>query len=184
MLRYLRGAAGATPRAALFLDRDGVLNRHIVDGYVVAPSDFEPIDLALEAAALAQDRGAALVVVTNQGVIGRGQATESDLLVLHGLLLATLARHGIALDAIYACPHHPLAPDPALRDCECRKPKPGMIIAAAGDLNLDLNRSVLIGDQPSDVAAARSAGIAEDRILLTGPAGVDPTSFVRKAWGA
>jgi D-glycero-D-manno-heptose 1,7-bisphosphate phosphatase len=183
MLRYLRGEAGAAPRPALFMDRDGVLNRHIVDGYVVEPRDFEPINLALEAAALAQQGGAALVVVTNQGVIGRQRATESDLMVIHALLLAELSKHGIVLDGIYVCPHHPLSPDPTQRDCECRKPKPGLILAAADDLNLDLGDSIFIGDQPTDVTAARAAGIAEDRIVLVGgQCGVDPAQVVRNAW--
>jgi D-glycero-D-manno-heptose 1,7-bisphosphate phosphatase len=183
MLRYIRSAACPAPRPALFLDRDGVLNRHIVDGYVVEPSDFEPIDLAVEAAAAAQRVGAALVVVTNQGVIGRQQATESDVMVIHALLLAALSKHGIVLDAIYTCPHHPLSPDPAQTDCQCRKPKPGLILAAARDLNLDLTGSIFIGDQPSDVAAACAAGIAEDRVLLVGGAArIDPAHFVRDAW--
>jgi D-glycero-D-manno-heptose 1,7-bisphosphate phosphatase len=179
MLRYIRGEAGPTPRPALFLDRDGVLNRHIVGGYVVGPSDFEPIDLATEAAKVAQSAGAALVVVTNQGVVGRQLATESDLMVIHALLLAALRENGVVLDGIYACPHHPLSPDVSQRDCLCRKPKPGLILAAAADLNLDLAGSILIGDQPSDVAAARAAGIGEDRILLVGGADrTDPTQFV------
>jgi D-glycero-D-manno-heptose 1,7-bisphosphate phosphatase len=181
MIRYIRGEAGRAPRPALFLDRDGVLNRHIVDGYVVEPSDFEPIEIALDAAAAAQRSGAAIVVVTNQGVIGRELATESDVMVIHALLLTALSKHGIALDAIYSCPHHPLSPDPAMRACECRKPKPGMILAAARDLNLDLARSAFIGDQPSDSAAARSAGIGEERILQIGPD--DPLQFVRNAFG-
>ena len=184
MLRYIRGEAGAVPRPALFLDRDGVLNRRIVDGYVVEPRDFEPIDLALDAALAAQGAGAALVVVSNQGAIGRGRATEAEIMLIHALLLAALGKHGIVLDGIYACPHHPLSPDPTQRDCACRKPKPGMILAAARDLNLDLARCILIGDQPSDIAAARSAGIVEDRTLLVGGAHkTDPAHFVRNAWG-
>ena len=166
------------------MDRDGVLNRHIVDGYVVEPSDFELIDLVLDAATVAQRGGAALVVITNQGVIGRERATEADVMAIHALLLATLSERGIVLDGIYACPHHPLAPDPAQRDCRCRKPKPGLILAAARDLNLDLPGSVFIGDQPSDVAAARAAGIGEERILLVGQnidSDVDPVQFVRNA---
>jgi D-glycero-D-manno-heptose 1,7-bisphosphate phosphatase len=181
MIRYIRGEAGATARPALFLDRDGVLNRHIVDGYVIQPSDFEPIDVALGATAAAQQAGAAVVVITNQGVIGRELATESDVMVIHALLLNSLSGNGIALDAIYACPHHPLAPDPALRLCECRKPKPGMILAAARDLHLDLARSAFIGDQPSDTTAARAAGIAEARILEIG--NDDPLQFVKNAFG-
>ena len=183
MLRYIRGEAGAVPRPALFLDRDGVLNRRIVDGYVTEPSDFEPIDLALDAAAAAQRVGAALVVVTNQGAVGKYRATESDIMVIHALLLAALRKHGILLDGIYTCPHHPQSPDPTQRDCECRKPKPGLILAAARDLNLDLPGSILIGDQPTDVAAARAAGIAEDRALLIGgTAQMDPAQFVQNAW--
>jgi D-glycero-D-manno-heptose 1,7-bisphosphate phosphatase len=183
MLRYIRGEAGTVPRPALFLDRDGILNRRIVDGYVVEPSDFEPIDLALEAGTAAQRVGAALVVVTNQGAVGRDRATESDVMAIHALLLAALSKRGIVLDGIYTCPHHPLSPDPTQRDCQCRKPKPGLILAAARDLNLDLTRSILIGDQPSDLAAARAAGIAEDRALLVGGADrIDPAQFVRNAW--
>jgi D-glycero-D-manno-heptose 1,7-bisphosphate phosphatase len=184
VLRYIRGHAGSVPRPALFLDRDGVLNRRIVDGYVIAPCDFEPLDVVLEAAAAAQKAGAALVVVTNQGVIGRRRAGESDVMAIHALLLAELSKHEIVLDGIYACPHHPLAPEAGQRDCECRKPKPGLILAAAHDLNLDLANSIMIGDQPSDVAAARAAGIAEDRALLLGEADqTDPAVFVRKALG-
>jgi D-glycero-D-manno-heptose 1,7-bisphosphate phosphatase len=178
MLRYLRGEAGSAPRPALFLDRDGVLNRHIVDGYVIEPHDFEPIDIALGAAAAAQDLGAALVVVSNQGVIGRELATEADIMVIHAMLLDVLSKHGIALDAIYVCPHHPKAPDPGRRLCECRKPKPGMILAAARDLNLDVSASVLIGDQPSDIETARAAGIAEDRALMIGRGPLDLTDSV------
>lgn len=182
MLRYLRGEAGPSSRPALFLDRDGVLNRHITDGYVVDPGDFEPIDLALDAAAVAHANGAALVVVTNQGAIARGLATEAGLMAIHALLVESLSKLGIVLDGIYVCPHHPLSPDPTQRDCECRKPKPGLILAAARDLNLDLNASLLIGDQPSDIAAARAAGIAEDRTLLIGgSAQEDPAQFVRNS---
>jgi D-glycero-D-manno-heptose 1,7-bisphosphate phosphatase len=166
------------------LDRDGVLNRRIVDGYVVKPNDFEPLDLALDAAAAAQRMGSALVVVSNQGAIGRSQATESQVMVVNALLLGVLAKRGIVLDGIYICPHHPLSADPTQRNCECRKPKPGLILAAARDLNLDLTGSILIGDQESDIAAARAAGISEDRALLIGPATrTDPALCVRNAWG-
>jgi D-glycero-D-manno-heptose 1,7-bisphosphate phosphatase len=184
VLRYLRSDAGTARRPALFLDRDGVLNRHIVDGYVVEPSDFEPIDLALDAAAAAQTVGAALVVVTNQGGIGTRKATESHVMVVHALLLAALGSRGIVLDGIYTCPHHPRSADTAQRYCQCRKPKPGLILAAARDLNLDLTGSMLIGDQPSDIAAARAAGIAPSRALLVGAtAPADLANCVREQLG-
>jgi D-glycero-D-manno-heptose 1,7-bisphosphate phosphatase len=94
MLRYLRGEAGPSPRPALFLDRDGVLNRHIADGYVVEPGDFGPIDLAMEAATAARANGAALVVVTNQGAIARGRATEAGVMAIHALLVDSSANSG------------------------------------------------------------------------------------------
>jgi D-glycero-D-manno-heptose 1,7-bisphosphate phosphatase len=184
VLRYIRGEASLARRPALFLDRDGVLNRRNVDGYVIEPSDFEPLSLALDAATAARRMGSALVVVSNQGGIGRSLATEPQVMVINALLLAVLASRGIVLDGIYTCPHHPLSADPTQRNCECRKPKPGLIIAAARDLNLDLTRSILIGDHESDIAAARAAGISEDRALLIGPATrTDPALFVRNAWG-
>lgn len=184
MFRYIRGEAGSAPRPALFLDRDGVLNRRNIDGYVIGPTDFEALGLAWDAAEAAQKAGAALVVVTNQGGIGRCRATESDVMVIHALLLAALSKRGIVLDGIYTCPHHPQSLDSTQRDCRCRKPKPGLIIAAARDLDLDLTASILIGDQPSDMAAARAAGIAEDRALLVGgSAQIDLARFVRNAWG-
>lgn len=180
MLRYIRTDAASSPRPALFLDRDGVLNRRIVDGYVVEPDDFELIDVALDAMSVAQAAGAALVVVTNQGAIGRNRATESDVLVIHATLVAALGDRQIFIDGIYSCPHHPLSPDPARRECDCRKPKPGLLLAAARDLNLDLRRSMLIGDQPSDLAAARAAGIADDQVLIVEDGGhIDAAEFVR-----
>ena len=183
MLRYLRGQAASTPRPALFLDRDGVLNRRKVDGYVIEPKDFEPLDIALDAAIAAQKLGAALVVVTNQGCIGRRRATEAQVMAVHAVLLSWLGTHGIALDGIFTCPHHPLSADPTQRECLCRKPKPGLILAAASELNLDLSSSILVGDQPSDVGAALTAGIAAERALLvdtTRPS--DLARCVRKAW--
>jgi D-glycero-D-manno-heptose 1,7-bisphosphate phosphatase len=79
-------------------------------------------------------------------------------MIVHALLVAALSKHGIFLDGIFACPHHPLSSDPTQRDCQCRRPKPGLILAGARDLNLDLAGSTLIGDQPSDLAPARAPG--------------------------
>ena len=95
MLRYLRGEAGSSLRPALFLDRDGVPNRHIAGGYVVEPGDFGPIDLALEAAAAAQASGAALVVVTNQGAIASERATAAGVMAIHALLVEFLSKLGV-----------------------------------------------------------------------------------------
>jgi D-glycero-D-manno-heptose 1,7-bisphosphate phosphatase len=183
VLRYLRGQPASHPRPALFLDRDGVLNQRRVDGYVVEPQDFEPLEIALEAALAAQKLGAAVVVVTNQGCIGRGRATESQVMAVHDVMLSWLGKHGIALDGIFTCPHHPLSDDPAQRECRCRKPKPGLILAATAELNLDLSSSILIGDQPSDIGAALAAGIAAERTLLVDTSRPsDLATSVRRVW--
>ncbi len=166
MIRYLSSVPHTSARPALFLDRDGVLNRRILGGYVKCPADLELIDLALGAALAAQTAGAAIVVITNQGVVGRNLASEADLMAIHAHMLEALDEQGIHIDGIYACPHHPLALDPALRRCECRKPMPGLLLAASRDLNLDLSRSAMVGDQESDIMAARAAGIPADRALL------------------
>jgi len=166
VIRYIRSESMPGARPALFLDRDGVLNRREVGGYVTTPAQFELLDVALESAIAAQSAGAAIIIVTNQGCIGRRKATESDVMQVHAVLLGALSSRGICVDAIYSCPHHPASPDPSLRECECRKPHPGLILAAASDLNIDLSRSIMIGDQPSDAAAALAAGIATDRTFL------------------
>jgi D-glycero-D-manno-heptose 1,7-bisphosphate phosphatase len=160
-----------------------VLNRRVVDGYVTEPHAFELQDLVLEAAVVALDMGAAVVVVTNQGAIGRGLVSEAGIMAIHARLLEGLRNKGIELDGIYICPHHPRAIDPAARGCGCRKPNPGLILAAAQDLNIDLASSGLIGDQASDVAAAVAAGISEERTLLVGDAvSADAVKFVREAF--
>jgi D-glycero-D-manno-heptose 1,7-bisphosphate phosphatase len=171
MLRYLRSLPRRAPRPAVFLDRDGVLNRRQPDGYVTRPEQFELLPGALDAARAAQRAGAALVVVTNQGAIGRQLASEADVEAIHRLLIDALERADVAIDAIYVCPHHPLALDETQRRCGCRKPKPGLINQAVRDLNLDLRRSTLIGDQLSDIEAARAAGIA--RPVLFTPSGAN-----------
>jgi D-glycero-D-manno-heptose 1,7-bisphosphate phosphatase len=168
MLRYLRCLPGAAPRPALFLDRDGVLNRPCPGGYVTSPEQFELLDDVLDAARAAQAAGAALVVVTNQGAIARRLASEKDVEAIHRLLIEALAVAGITLDAIYVCPHHPLAPVEALRRCRCRKPKPGLITQALHDLNLDVRRSTLIGDHQRDMEAARAAGILRPLLVSAG----------------
>lgn len=162
MIRYLRDRPRKFARPALFLDRDGVLNRHKADGYVIDPAEFALIDMALGSARIAQEAGALLVVITNQGCIGRGIAAETNVMAVHTKLLDALSERDIQLSAIYVCPHHPSALDPSGRDCQCRKPKPGMILQAAEDLNINLGASVLIGDQQSDIDAARAAGIRDE----------------------
>jgi D-glycero-D-manno-heptose 1,7-bisphosphate phosphatase len=169
VLCYQRSYPRQAARPALFLDRDGVLNRRRPGGYVTSPEDFELLHGALDAARAAQAVGAALVVVTNQGAIGRGLALEADVQAVHEVLVESLEQVGVTLDAIYVCPHHPLAPSESQRQCICRKPKPGLILQAMRDLNLDQSRCTLIGDQPSDMEAARAAGIERPLLVDSRP---------------
>ena len=156
-----------TARRAAFIDRDGVLN--VDHGYVYRREDFEWLPGAVDALARLQDAGYALVVVTNQSGIARGLYTESDLETLHSFIANDLRERGVHLTGIYSCPHHPQAALGAYRlDCECRKPKPGLILRAAREHGLDLDWSCLFGDKASDIEAGRSAGVG--RCWLIGSA--------------
>jgi D-glycero-D-manno-heptose 1,7-bisphosphate phosphatase len=105
------------------------------------------------------EAGLPLVIVTNQPVGARGLVTEQELVALETLIEQRLRDAGAAVDAFYYCPHHPRATLPAYRlACECRKPRPGMLLRAARELDIDLVASTMIGDRPSDVMAGRRAG--------------------------
>jgi D-glycero-D-manno-heptose 1,7-bisphosphate phosphatase len=159
-------AALPAPRRAAFLDRDGVIN--LDHGYVVRREDFAFVPGTLAAARRLHEAGWALVVATNQSGIGRGLYTEADYLALDAWMRAEFAAAGAPLAATYFCPHHPRdAQGPYLRECDCRKPAPGMLLAAARDLNLDLAASAMFGDKPSDLAAARAAGVPLRYLLGT-----------------
>jgi len=146
-------------RPAIFLDRDGVINAD--HGYVYQWSDFEILPGVEQALAALQAMGYALVIVTNQSGIGRGLYNESDVESLHNALREHLAKHNIELSGIYFCPHHPSAAKGAyLQDCTCRKPAPGLLLAAGEELNIDFSRSVMVGDKSSDMEAGRRAGLS------------------------
>ncbi len=143
-------------RPALFLDRDGV----IVEDVIRAKRDpLQLLNGAAEAIARAKDGGAVVVVVTNQPIVARGLADESDVLDLHTALDAMLRARGARVDAFFFCPHHPSATVERYRiQCECRKPRPGMLRRAASELGLDLRASVMVGDRVSDIEAGMRAG--------------------------
>ena len=142
---------------ALFLDRDGTLvhPRH----YPSRPADlllYEGIGPLLRDV---QRAGLRLVVITNQSGLARGLFTEGDLGRMHAHLASELARFGVRLDGVYYCPHHIEGTIPALAvACDCRKPRPGMLLRAAADLDLDLTRSWFVGDILDDVEAGARAG--------------------------
>jgi D,D-heptose 1,7-bisphosphate phosphatase len=146
-------------RPALFLDRDGVLNHDI--GYPTKSADVHWVEGAARAVRIAKDAGYAVVVVSNQSCVARGLATEAEVRALHQWMAAELAEQGATIDAWYHCPYHPAASNIDYlhpRHFE-RKPNPGLILRAALELALDLNDSLLIGDKPTDIEAANSAGI-------------------------
>ncbi|GAB1622794.1 D-glycero-beta-D-manno-heptose 1,7-bisphosphate 7-phosphatase [Agarivorans albus] len=153
-------------QAAVFLDRDGVINHD--RAYVSQVDDFEFIDGAIEAMQKLKEAGWLLVVVTNQAGIARGYFSEEQFLSLTEWMDWSLADRGVDLDGIYYCPHHSEYGDENYRqDCNCRKPKPGMLLEAAAELDIDLEKSWLVGDKASDILAAQNAGVP-NRLLVSG----------------
>lgn len=146
-------------KPALFLDRDGVIN--IEKNYLHKQEDFEFIDGIFELCRYYQDKGYLLVVVTNQSGIARGYYTQMDFAKLTFWMMDAFARQGIEISQVYHCPHHP----DISGECECRKPKPGMLLQAAGELNISLEDSVLVGDSERDIEAAHSAGLRESYLF-------------------
>jgi len=146
---------------AIFLDRDGTINKYV--GFLRSPSELELIDGVADAIRLINESGYLAIVVTNQPVIARGEATVDQLQEIHNKMETLLGEQGAYIDGLYYCPHHP---DKGFEgevkelkfDCDCRKPKPGMLLTAATDFNIDLSSSWMIGDGKNDVKAGRAAG--------------------------
>lgn len=145
-------------KRALFLDRDGVINKD--HGYVHRPEDFEFVEGIFELVAAAKRAGYLVVVVTNQSGIGRGYYTEADFHDLMGWVNSRFVEHDGQIDAVYFSPFHPEhGIGDYRRESDCRKPAPGMFLNAQSELNIDMEQSILIGDKPSDMAAGLAAGV-------------------------
>jgi D-glycero-D-manno-heptose 1,7-bisphosphate phosphatase len=145
---------------AAFLDRDGVINRKARKGeYVTCWEEMLILPGVAEAIAMLNKAAFRVIVVTNQRCVVKGLITTADLETLHNRMCGTLASSGARIDAVYYCPHE------VWPECGCRKPAPGMLLAAARAHDLDLAASWMIGDSESDVAAGRNAGCKSARLL-------------------
>ena len=139
------------------MDRDGTINHE--RNYLYQIEEFEFIAEVPQALKTLQDAGFLLVVVSNQSGVARGYFSLQDVDRLNQHMLQQLAQSQVAIDGIYICPHHPTAGIGEFRkDCDCRKGRPGMLLQAAEDLNIDLHRSWMIGDKLSDIEAGFAAG--------------------------
>lgn len=147
------------PRKALFLDRDGVIN--VDRGYVHRSEDTEWVSGIFDFCIRAQQASYLLIVVTNQAGISRGLYSEEEFLSYTQWMHEQFAARGVTLAATYYCPHHP----DFTANCECRKPKPGMLNAAVIDYDLSVINCIFIGDKMSDIEAGVAAGLKKERLF-------------------
>ena len=166
----------------VFLDRDGTINTFMVKKFVNKPEDFMLIDGAAEAIQTINRLGYLAIVITNQPVIARGDVSIETLDAIHRKMETELGKHGAYIDALFYCPHHPDKGFPGERpeykiDCECRKPKPGMILQAAEQFNIDLSQSYMVGDDIRDTQAGINAGCRP--VLLTNTKTINVTDNVQ-----
>ena len=149
---------------AIFLDRDGTINKMV--GFITKPEQFELLPGVAKAIKAINKSGYLAIVITNQPVIARGDCTFEQLQTIHNKMETELGKEGAFVDAIYVCPHHTdkgfSGERPEYKcDCDCRKPKPGLLLQAAKDFNIDLSQSYMIGDSDGDVKAGENAGVKE-----------------------
>jgi D-glycero-D-manno-heptose 1,7-bisphosphate phosphatase len=160
---------------AVFLDRDGTINE--LTGFVTKPEDFTLIAGAAEAIKKINNSGYLAVVITNQPVIARGECSLEELETIHQKMESDLGKEGAYIDGLFYCPHHPDRGFPGDRpeykiDCACRKPKPGMILAAAEKYHIDLAASWMVGDAARDIRAGKAAGCRT--ALISPPSALAP----------
>lgn len=147
---------------ALFLDRDGVVNKE--KNYLYKIEDFEFIDGVFETCKYFQEDGYLIIIITNQAGIARGKYAEEDFEILTGWMTEEFEKQNIKISKIYHCPHHP----DYSGECECRKPNIGMLLKAQRDFDIDLSNSILVGDKNSDIEAGINAGISQNYLISTG----------------
>ena len=151
---------------AVFLDRDGTVI--FERGYITVAEKVELLPGSAAAIVRLRSLGWKVIVVTNQGCVAKGMITEDELGAINFRMIALLGAEGAELDGVYCCPHHPegVLPEYAI-ECDCRKPRPGLLERAASEHGLDLDQCVMIGDTQRDIGAAAAAG-AKSILVLTG----------------
>lgn len=166
-------------RPAFFMDRDGTVSEEV--GYLNHPSRFRLFPYTAEAIKLLNHNGWLAIIVTNQAGVARGYFSEDIILQIHEQLGRDLENATAKLDAIYYCAHHPSVGEPPYRlDCDCRKPKTGLIEQAAADFEIDRERSWMVGDRYGDIELARNAGL-HSAFVLSGY-GLGEWEYQRGAW--
>jgi D-glycero-D-manno-heptose 1,7-bisphosphate phosphatase len=166
-------------RPALFMDRDGTISEEV--GYVNHPARFRVFPYTADAIKLLNENGWLAIVVTNQAGVARGYFAEDVIVQVHDRLRGELEKAAAKLDAIYYCAHHPSVGEPPYRlDCDCRKPKTGLIDRAAADFEIDLGRSWMVGDRYGDLELARNAGL-HGALVLSGY-GRGEWEYQRASW--
>jgi D-glycero-D-manno-heptose 1,7-bisphosphate phosphatase len=149
---------------AVFIDRDGTISEEV--GYINHVSRFRLFPYAPAAIKHLNENGWLAIVITNQAGVARGYFSEDTIQAVHDAMTNELKSNGAQLDAVYYCAHHPSVGEPPYRfDCDCRKPKPGLILRAAKNFDIDLKKSWMVGDRYSDVELARNAGVKSMFVL-------------------
>lgn len=161
-------------KPAIFLDRDGTIN--IDYNYVHKIDDFHFIDGVIEALIELKKMGFLLVITTNQSGIARGIFTQEQFDQLTEWMDWSLQDRGVEIDGVYYCPH-----DPLVEQCDCRKPNPGMILAAQKDLNIDVANSYMVGDRISDLLSGKNAGVKKTVLVRTGDP-ITPEAQAQSDW--
>ena len=166
-------------RRAVFMDRDGTISEEI--GYVNHPSRYRVFPYSAEAVRRLNEAGWLAILVTNQAGVARGYFTEDLIGAVHGVLTEELGKEGARLDAIYYCAHHPtVGVEPYRLDCDCRKPRPGLIRRAVEEFDIDAGESWMVGDRYSDIELAHNAGV-RSAFVLSGY-GRGEWEYQRAAW--
>ena len=166
-------------RPAVFIDRDGTISEEV--GYVNHPSRFQLYPYSFEAIKLLNEENWLAIVITNQAGVARGYFSEDVVKQIHEQMMRAMNDSSVHLDGIYYCAHHPTVGEPPYRlDCNCRKPKAGLIERAANDFEIDLASSWMVGDRYSDIELAHNAGL-KSAFVLSGY-GRGEWEYQRAAW--